>query len=399
MKIDWNKRYTTIAIYSIIVFLICALIYKFTSSWNDSRDFVVNILNTLSPFIIAFLIAYFINPMVVFWETKVITKVKIKGKKIKSLRLKRGLAILFSYVIVLGFCFLLLAFIIPQLINSILEIANNVPEYFKKIIDSSSKSTISILGNEYFIDFKLVNKYLNENLPQTLEQLSGLVEGLVPEIFTFTKNVASWFFNIVLGLIIAIYLLMSKESSLNNAKKLILALFSPKSALSLMHVFKDSHRIFTKFFVGKLIDSLIIGILCFIILLLAHIPYALLLSVSVGITNIIPYFGPFIGGIVGFLLLLITNPIKAFWFGLIILALQQFDGNILGPKILGDSTGLSPFWVIFSILIFGKMFGFIGMFLGVPCFAVIKNIIDRQIDTRYKKRLSSIAEVDTGPKR
>lgn len=399
MKIDWNKRYTTIAIYSIIVFLICALIYKFTSSWNDSRDFVVNILNTLSPFIIAFLIAYFINPMVVFWETKVISKIKIKGKKIKPLKLKRGLAILFSYVIVLGFCFLLLAFIIPQLINSILEIANNVPEYLKKIIDSSSKSTISILGNEYSIDFKLVNKYLNENLPQTLEQLSGLVEGLVPEIFTFTKNVASWFFNIVLGLIIAIYLLMSKESSLNNAKKLILALFSPKSALSLMHVFKDSHRIFTKFFVGKLIDSLIIGILCFIILLLAHIPYALLLSVSVGITNIIPYFGPFIGGIVGFLLLLITNPIKAFWFGLIILALQQFDGNILGPKILGDSTGLSPFWVIFSILIFGKMFGFIGMFLGVPCFAVIKNIIDRQIDTRYKKRLSSIAEVDTGPKR
>jgi predicted PurR-regulated permease PerM len=390
MKFEWNKRYTTISIYAIIVFVICAIIYRFITRWNESTKLFITILNALSPFVIAFLIAYFINPMVVFWETKIIPLFKIKGKSITSHKTKRGLSIFLSYLLVLGFTILLLAFIIPQLIKSISEIGPNITEYLKKLMGSSSESHISIFGAEFTINFKVLNDYLSEHLPQTVTQLSGLLEGLVPEIFTFTKNVASWFFNIVLALIIAIYILMSKETSLNNAKKMIFALFSPKFALSLINISKESHRIFSKFFIGKLIDSLIIGILCFIILLFAKIDYALLLSVFVGITNIIPYFGPFFGGILGFLLLLITTPIKALWFALIVLALQQFDGNILGPKILGDSTGLSPFWVIFSIILFGKLFGIIGMFLGIPCFAVIKNIIDRQIDIRYRKRISSI---------
>ena len=130
--------------------------------------------------------------------------------------------------------------------------------------------------------------------------------------------------------------------------------------------------------------------MCFVILLIFHYPYALLLSVIVGITNIIPYFGPFVGGGIGFVLLLFINPVQALWYSVIILGLQQFDGNILGPKILGDSTGLSPFWVIFAIIFFGNFFGFVGMFIGVPVLAVIKNIIKRQVDVMYAKRMTKM---------
>jgi predicted PurR-regulated permease PerM len=390
VKIQWNKKYTTISIYSILVIFVSILFYKFISNWGETKVSLKSVISTLSPFLIGFLIAYFINPLVVWFEN-IVSKIKIKKKTIKSLKTKRALAILLTYITVLGFIIIILAFIIPELLDSIVDILNKSPDIIGKIIEEIN----NYLQNSSFefIDTEVVtslNAFIDKNLndlSQTFNSVLGVLTNIVPSLINFTMNFTFGLLNTLLGFIIAIYILASKEKSIASFNKLIVALFKEKAANNILSIIKDSHQIFSKFFVGKLIDSLIIGILCFIITLIVGIPNALLISVFVGITNMIPYFGPFIGGFAGIILVLLVNPIQALWFALIILGLQQFDGNILGPKILGDSTGLSPFWVIFAIIVGGKMFGLIGMFLGVPFFAVIMNIIDKNISRKYAMRI------------
>lgn len=387
MKIQWNKRYTTISIYAILVVFVSLMFYKFIGNWEETKIFFKNTISTLSPFLLGFLIAYFINPLVIWFE-KVISKIRFRKKTIKNPKTKRGLAILFSYITVLGFIIIILAFIIPELLESLSDIINNLPTIINELINTLNDFVNN--SSVEFIDPDKINQFIDDNLnniPVALNNIYDVFSNIAPSLLDFTKNFTFGLLNVLLGFIIAIYLLASKEKSLASFNKAIIALFRENTSNSLLAVLTDSHQIFSKFFVGKLIDSLIIGVLCFIITMLVHIPNALLISVFVGITNMIPYFGPFIGGFAGIIVVFIISPIKALWFALIILALQQFDGNILGPKILGDSTGLSPFWVIFSILVGGELFGLIGMFLGVPFFAVIKNIIDKQIDKKYEMKM------------
>lgn len=383
MKIDWNKRYTTIAIYTIIVFLICYVFVRVASQWSATLDLVKNMMHTLSPFLYAFAIAYFIDPLV----SKVDKHILVK---ITHTKLRRGLSIFVSYIIVFGFFVLILSFVIPQIVSSIQEIAK-LPifdsDYIKQVLDNGS---IAIFNTGYSIDLTLVSGYINDNVLSTFSTLSSVLKNFAPVIVGNLASFTSGLFNLIIGFIIAIYLLMNKEASLHSARKFIFAIFPPKKSIFLINLSKESNTIFLNFILGKLLDSLIIGIICFISLLLLKYPYALLLSVIVGITNVIPFFGPFFGGGIGFLILLFINPIQALWYLLFIFILQQFDGNILGPKILGDSTGLSPFWVIFAILLFGKFFGIVGMFLGVPITAVIKNIIQREVDVLYHKRMRTM---------
>jgi predicted PurR-regulated permease PerM len=383
MKFDWNRRYTTIAMYSVLVFMFCFLFYKFTNNWETTVNSISDLLGTLSPFIYAMVIAYFIHPLIGFIERTVL-------QKIDQQNLKRALSILISYILILSMIVLLLSFVIPQIIDSLQEITKLLNIYYPVVEELLSRDTIDIFSTGYTLDLTIVSQYFNENVVSTLSSVTELISNMIPILITSLTRFTSALLSIILGFIIAIYLLMSKESGLLNARKVIFALFSPKKAISIVNLSKESNKIFISFIIGKLIDSLIIGFMCFVTLLIFNYPYALLLSLIVGITNIIPYFGPFIGGGIGFVLLLIINPVQALWYLLIILALQQFDGNILGPKILGDSTGLSPFWVIFAIIIFGKFFGFVGMFLGVPILAVIKNIIKRQIDTLYDQKMSTM---------
>lgn len=383
MNINWNKKYTTIAIYTILTFLACFLIYKFTNNMENTMKSLVIIINTLFPFLVALMIAYFINPLVVFIESKLLNRI---NRPI----FRRGLSIFVTYAIIIGIGVILLSIILPQLFDSVIEAANIPLQYQDEIIDMVEKGSVPLFNTGYTLDLTIANEYITENLESTFSSLSGMLTELTPRLIVYITNFASSVLNIVLGMVIAIYLLMSKEKSLLNARKLVFALFSPKKAIYLIKLGKESNEIFINFFIGKLIDSLIIGLICFIGLLIFRYPYALLLSVIVGITNMIPYFGPFIGGFIGFALLLFINPVEALWYLVFILVLQQFDGNILGPKILGDSTGLSPFWVIFAIIIFGKMFGLIGMFFGVPVVAVIKNIIKRQIDHMYNSRMTTM---------
>lgn len=395
MKIQWNKKYTTMSIYAILVIFGGILFYKFIGNWDETVILLKNTISTLSPFIIGFLIAYFINPLVVWFE-KLVSNIKIGKKKIESFKIKRNLAILFSYITVLGFIIIILAFIIPELVNSLADIIVNSQDLLNNLIDEID--TFVSNSSFDFIDPEVINTFIDNNLkniPSALTNVYNVFSNIVPSLYAFTKNFTFGLLNVLLGFIIAIYLLSSKEKSLACFNKGIIALFREKTSKNLIAILEDSHRIFSKFFVGKLIDSLIIGVLCFIITMIVNIPNSLLISVFVGVTNMIPYFGPFIGGFAGIILVFIIDPIQALWFALIILALQQFDGNILGPKILGDSTGLSPFWVIFAILVGGKLFGLIGMFLGVPFFAVIKNIIEKRINKLYKMKMYKKQQAQT----
>lgn len=204
-----------------------------------------------------------------------------------------------------------------------------------------------------------------------LNSLYAVLRATLPVLMDFTVKFSAGVLNWVLGLIISVYMFMGKERFFAQAKKLLYALFEKDTVDEILRQTRDSHAIFSGFITGKILDSLIIGLICFACLSVFRMPYAMLISVIVGVTNVIPYFGPFIGAIPSVFIMLTVSPIKALFLALFILVLQQFDGNILGPKILGQSTGLSAFWVVFSIMLFGGLFGFVGMFIGVPTFAVI----------------------------
>ena len=193
-------------------------------------------------------------------------------------------------------------------------------------------------------------------------------------------------FNAIIGVIISVYLLFGKENFSMQSKKAVYAMMKPAHANMLLHLTIKSNEIFGGFIIGKIIDSAIIGVLCFIGLSLLNMPYTLLVSVIVGVTNVIPFFGPYIGAIPSAILIMLQDPKMGIYFIIFILILQQIDGNIIGPKILGNSTGLSAFWVVFSILLGGGLFGFVGMILGVPTFAVIYYVVKMLVDHRLEQK-------------
>ena len=211
-------------------------------------------------------------------------------------------------------------------------------------------------------------------------------------------NILNEVLNFLIGLIVSVYLLFSKEQYSAQCKKMTYAFLKTNHANMLLHLTKKSNEIFGGFIIGKIIDSAIIGVLCFIGLSLIKMPYTLLVSVIVGVTNVIPFFGPYIGAIPSAFLILLSDPKKGLYFIIFILVLQQIDGNVIGPKILGNSTGLSPFWVVFSILIGGGMFGFVGMIMGVPTFAVIYYIISMITSQRLERKNLPLTTVHYGVK-
>ena len=220
-----------------------------------------------------------------------------------------------------------------------------------------------------------------------MTQVNSLMSNLTVGIF----NVISEVFNMLIGVIVSVYILYSKEIFARQCKKAVYALFRADRANMVLHITTKSNEIFGGFVIGKILDSAIIGLLCFIGLTILNMPYTMLVSVIVGVTNVIPFFGPYIGAIPSTILIALEDPMKGVYFLIFILVLQQFDGNILGPKILGNSTGLSAFWVVTSILLGGGLFGFVGMVMGVPTFAVIYYIVDMILDNKLKKKRNCLS--------
>ena len=379
MKIDWNTKYTTIATYVFIVACSIIIFYLGISQLGVVLSKIHGAIGILQPFIIGFSMAYLLNFILKFYEKKIFENSNIKKLKLKQ-KTKRSFGILFTYATALVVVFLFIKFVLPQVVDSISGLINDIPSYINetnKFIDGTlAKLNID---QEYL-------RIINENFNDLVNYIIKVATNFLPLLGGMLTTVASSIWNIILGIIVSIYLLIDKEKFCALIKKITYAIFPKSASEKILEVSYMSNSIFGKFLIGKIVDSAIIGVLTFFILALCKMPYAILVSVIVGITNIIPFFGPFIGAVPSFIIILFISPVKALWFLVIIFIIQQLDGNIIGPKILGDSIGISAFWILFSILVAGKFLGLIGMVIGVPLFAVIYAIVKEIIEGKLKKK-------------
>ena len=374
-KLPLNRRYVSVSIYAFFTFVACALFYQLVANFSQVRGTLVTLWNLLLPFVMGGVVAYILNFTMRFLEEKFFDRMK----KPLSRKVKRAFSLLLTYLIWLALLTVFFVIVIPQIGVSLASIASRTNQYTTTVM-SWVNQLVEYMRNYSFTQGQI--DFVMEKLNELSDAMFGLLNQSLPYLVNLTMSVTVGVKNLILGIIISIYLLAGKEVFFAQLRKICYAFFAKDTVIGLENLARESNRIFSGFFMGKLLDSLIIGILCFIGMTLIGLPYAMLISVIVGVTNVIPYFGPFIGAIPSALLILMVDPMQCLWFVLFILALQQFDGNILGPKILGDSTGLPAFWVIFSILLFGGLFGFVGMFIGVPTFSVLYMLIKRGLTKR-----------------
>ena len=377
MKVNWNSKYTTIAIYSFLVAVSVILFYLAISQVSIFTDRLDSLFVIFQPFIIGFSIAYIINFLLDFYENKF-----FKTKYMKKIKLKstKGLSILLSYITAFFIVGMVVRFLLPQVIDSIVGLVNDIPTY----IENTTKFINDII-KKLNIEEQYTQSIIS-NINNSINSIIRFITNLLPALGGAVAKIASSIWNVVLGIIISIYLLIDKEKLCALSKKITYALLKEGHANNLIKLIHKSNYTFGRFLVGKIIDSLIIGVLTFVILTIFKMPYTVLVSVIVGITNIIPFFGPFIGAIPSFIIILFVSPIQALWFLLIIFLIQQLDGNFIGPKILGDTIGISAFWILFSILVAGKVLGIVGMIIGVPLFAIFYSIVKVLIEGKLKEK-------------
>lgn len=371
MKIDWNRKYTTIAVYAFLVVAAAILFSNFIGDLDGVSKYFGTITKLLTPFIYGGIIAYVLNPVVHWFECDlfpIIFKDKVQMGN------RRRLSVLLSILFALLVIALFFAIVIPQISDSVRRIALSVPIYIQTL-DRLINQLIAEYGTDEVT--RQVLSAIGSSTETIFQKGYEVVSQGVPMVATWALKITSSIMDWIVGLIISIYALFSKETFAAQIKKMLFAFFPENFVRGVLTLAHDSNQIFCGFISGKILDSFIIGLICFVGMSVLNLPYTMLVSVIVGVTNVIPYFGPFIGAIPSILLILIVNPMQALYFAIFVLLLQQLDGNIIGPKILGDSTGLSAFWVIFSVTFFGGMFGFVGMLIGVPTFAVIYSLVRR----------------------
>ena len=355
---------------NLIVVLIGITFYLVVSKLDVVRYNVSGVMNIISPFITGFAIAYLLNPPMRFVEEKLF----------HGCRGSHGMAIATVYFVALLVLTVLLKMVLPQVGESIRVFAGNVPAYLRNL-DEMAQFLI-----DYFnIDGESIQSVL-ASYNDVLRQAVNLAYERIPDLVNMGVALGSGLISGITAIISSVYMLASKKKLIPQVKRMIYAFVPTPKANVFLHYARRANRIFTGFINGKIIDSAIIGVLCYLFARLLRIDFPLLISVIVGITNIIPFFGPIVGAVPCMMILLLVNPWAALRFGLLIIVLQQFDGNILGPKILGDSTGLSPVLVLLAIVVGGGLFGFMGMILGVPTFALIYSILRDITALKLKNR-------------
>ncbi len=370
LNFENKRKVITIVVIAVIIFVALFAIINIKSV----TGMLSAILGVFTPILLGGAIAYMLNPILKLYEFRIFKKIKSKGAL-------RGLSLVMTYVtgilLLVGFFFL----IIPQLITSITDLITKLPGYITNTENYINSLANKIMRNDEPVTYIQEGQILNFANKYLLGE-GGILSNLASQIPNLIGGLVTAVKNLVLAIFISLYVLGSKERLTAQMRKLGTALFPDKTKNRLERYLKLANKTFGSFFIGKIIDSLIIGVITFFLLLIFRIPYAFLVSCIVCITNIIPVFGPFIGAIPSFLLIFIANPKKALIFLILIILIQQLDGNVIGPKILGNSTGLSSLGVIISIIIMGAYFGIIGMIIGVPIFAVIVVIVKEFLDTR-----------------
>lgn len=388
MKLYSNKKYNTIAMYVLLVVAISILLVICLFKFDGLLKILNFLISAAMPMIVGFVLAYALNPLMLYIE-KYLKKILCKKKN--RAKLVRVISLVLTFVLFLSVVFGLISVVAPEVVRSLANIIDSIPgaltrlqKWATNILEDYPK-VLDVVKREINDVSKYIDSFSDDIQPFLMNILDGVWVG-VTGAFSYIKN----FF---LGLIVAIYLLLSKEKMQAQLKKSLMAVMSRPKCEKLFRISNDSNKIFSGFITGKIIDSIIIGLLCFIGVTIMNMPYKVMISVVIGVTNIIPFFGPFIGAIPCAFLVMLSEPKKVILFVIFIFLLQQLDGNVIGPTILGDSTGLPAFWVLFSILLGSGLFGFIGMLLGVPTFAVIYNLFKNYINGKLKsKNMSTITD-------
>ena len=370
----------------VVVFCTVSAILLFYDTLFGSH-FLLNLLKqfqgALQPVLYGAFMAYLLAPVVNFFErTPAAVEARSQGRR-ASLGL-RTISILLTWAIIAVLLYLLASVLLPELYKSVMQLISNVETYYNTVygwINSLLENNPS-LGD--WVTTQMNNLYNKaENWVETvLPQATQLMTVLSGSIF----SIIGFFGDLLVGAIVSVYFLVTKENLAAQARKVTYSLFSREKVYWILRGTRKVDRIFSGFVRGKLLDSLIIGILCFIGCSVLEFPYTPLVSVIVGVTNVIPFFGPFLGAIPSAFLILLASPRKMVYFVIFVVVLQQLDGNVIGPKILGDKTGLSSLWVIAAILVGGSFFGVIGMFFGVPVFACIYSAVTFYVETRLRKK-------------
>ena len=376
MNNEGNGRKVTIAI-----FISCAILFVLLYAivnMDIISTAVSSVLSVFSPVIIGVGAAYILNPMLRFYEFKVF-------KKLKKLNAIRALSIVFTYItaflLVIGFVYLL----VPSIISAVEEFIGKYDSYVAATTQVINNILVKVTANENLAEF--VNpEQIKDFIVKFLAESGDLIETVTKYIAEYGMKLFVGLKNFIFGIIISVYVLISKEKLQAQIRKLGTAILTENKCRKIGNYVLLTHRTFSNYFVGSILDCMIVMMLTFVAMLILGLSsgYALLIAVIIGVTNIIPILGPFIGAITSFFIIFIVDPFKAVWFVVLILLIQQIDGNIIAPKIHGDSTGISSLAVIIIILVMGEYFGIVGMLIGVPLFAVIVNIVKEFIENRLR---------------
>lgn len=388
MKELFRSTYFKFGLTIFIAGSLLILLFEAVNNWSSVGTGWDTLYTIVSPFIYGLVMAYLLCPVYNATVRRMYRLTKDTwGSRKGALRYARILATVVALLVLFGVVGGLFALILPETVRSITGLIQTMPE------------RVNALG-DWFMGLSV-----NENNPELAAAVEAVINHTTTSFMEWAENtllpslgdymsktfLGVWVtlktvMNLLIGVIVSVYFLNSKEKFKAQAKKTIMALCTKERADDLFELANYSNMQFGGFINGKIIDSAIIGVLCFILMTIIGLPYTVLVSTIVGITNIVPFFGPFIGAIPGTLIILLESPIQAFYFIILILALQQFDGNILGPKILGETSGLASFWVMFAILVGGGLFGFPGMILGVPTFAVLYYYASKFLRKKLKRK-------------
>ena len=417
MKFDWNKKYTTIAGYCLGVIVIAILFVVFVFKFDSFAKGFSWMGTVAAPIICGICIAYVLNPLMAWLEDKVFGKIKTNipegqsfGVKIlcktplkakfenrpvdmekrakKRRALARVLALILTYVIVIVVIVGLCIAVLPSVAESVMDLADKMPQYIEQLNAWLTKTfednpeIAKVLSAEFGNIYDVVNTIVAEIKPLAGDLFGNIGTG----IFNFISTVFSALKNVLLGLLIAIYFLYSKERMLAQVKKIFFAFFKNQRCKKIFTAASKANNIFKKYIISNLLDAVIIFIFMVIGMNLMDMPYAMLVSVICGVTNLIPFFGPFLGAIPSGLLILLVDPVKVLWFAIFVLAIQQADGNIIKPLLFGETMGLPAIWVLISIIVGGGMFGIAGMLLGAPVFAVFYLLFAEFVSAKLEKK-------------
>ena len=377
MKFEWNKKYAQIAFWVCVVILFTVMSVFFFLNYNDFDSYVANFMSVMNPIIYGVVIAYILNKIMKIYETKVF---RFMDKKPGRMRMKRTLSILCTYITFIAVLVGFIMLIGPQILAGFNDLKNNIPFY----IDAAEEWLLALSEeNETFHDLVFdMFAYIND----LVDQLGDIVAEIMPKITEWLSGLITFLKDLAIGIILSIYFLAQKEKFVAQGKRFARAIFSDGRYNGAVSIMKQIDNSFGGYLIAMGVDSILVMFECLIVFSLAGIPFYPLISFIIGVTNFIPFFGPFIGAIPSAFIILIADPMKVLIFIVLIVVIQQIDGNIIAPRIIGNHLDLSPVWVVIAVTVMSGFFGFVGMVIGVPLFSVIYTTIDNALAKRLEKK-------------